>query len=240
VDKPPEKQSLGKGFNFAVTAFCVVLAIFFFLRSNLFAVQTVTVIGNELLTEEQILTLMGSVTNKNIFDIDLRQIRQRLSQVPFIESVMISRFLPSTLYVEITERKPFIAIPTEEGFAIFDKEGHLLSESDINRLSVPLVTGVSLGQAKPGDLIDTEEMSLAILTAESLGPDLSVLISEIMIDNNRVNLITRDLVTVYLGEGTKMTEKLNTLRAMLKQLEGTSKCLKFIDLRFPNHPVTGC
>jgi len=98
----------------------------------------------------------GILPGENIFTVDLDRARQRLESQAWIASAAVSRQFPSSIVIQVTERKPFAVVELERTHVV-DREGVLLQTCDnCASLPFPRVTGVgqgadcSLGAVVPG------------------------------------------------------------------------------------------
>ena len=79
----------------------------------------------------------------NIFDLDLKVLREKLEAVPEIEKVEVRRVLPDTLDIQITERIPVAFLEDVNAPFLVDKEGVVLRKShaiDISGVIPVIVT----------------------------------------------------------------------------------------------------
>ena len=108
-----------------------------------FSVRKVEIDGNRRKSDADIVELAGLQPGQNIFALDLANAQRRLLTDPWIKEATISRKLPGTLKVELSEREPaalasiggrlYLVTPTGEPF----KE---VKEGDPTDL--PVVTGM--------------------------------------------------------------------------------------------------
>ena len=126
--------------------------------------------------------------NTNIFEIDLKQLRQKLRTIPSVEDAEVVRILPDTIYVNITERMPRALINYSNAKWVIDENTVVMERrfSMASQLSLPLLVGVPsrrfsggsrLPELKPAlDLIgkilrnfpDMELLRLSVATPEKL------------------------------------------------------------------------
>lgn len=237
MDKPPQKEWLGKGFTLAIGLFCATLALFLFLQSPFFAVQTVELTGNLYLRQADVLSIAGVEATENLFDINVRQATARLQAHPQVEAASVRRRLPSTLVVRIVEREPAAVIATSDRFAAVDRNGRVLVVTQSPRHALPLITGLQIDQVTPGEALAVSGLSQALHVADRLGSDLGTRVSEISWQRGNISLIMRNLLTIELGDVEHLTEKLTTLRALLRELDASTRPVRTIDLRVPTSPV---
>lgn len=239
MDKPHGQQRFDRGFTWAVGLFTAALVLLVFLQSAVFSLQIVELKGQVLLTEADVMEIAGISYGESIFNIDVRQVRERLAHHAQIAAATVRRRLPATLVIEIAEREPVALAPHAEGFAALDAEGRILFVTPELRLPLPLLTGLagrSALQAAPGETVNAA-YAPALAVAAALPPDLVARVSEVRWAEAGIDLLMRDGVTVLLGDTTQLDLKLQTLRAVLSSLVREPRTVTQIDLRVPRTPV---
>ncbi len=117
-------------------------------------VKAVQVEGQRNLKDADIAAALGPRDGVSIFAFDTDAGRDRLKRIGWVSEARVMRLLPSTLVVELEERKPF-AIWRESGkTAIIDRDGKVLAlASETEFPNLPVVSGA--GAAAPAkELID--------------------------------------------------------------------------------------
>ncbi len=139
-----------------ITAALLVL-FFLFLSSDLFDVTGFEVEGNRYYSDEEILTLGGCKTGGNIFwGTGLSDIRNRLLQDPYMETVAMRRVLPATVRIEIEERRQTAAIVYGDEYVVIDSTGIVLRKTGVEP-KVPVIHGLTISALHPGETIEVEE-----------------------------------------------------------------------------------
>ena len=88
----------------------VCAGIYLFLTSGYFDVKNVTVKGSTYYTAEEVVSMSGWKEGGNIFfSAGIGEMEANLSEDPYFREVDISRRLPDTLEIEITERTQIAA-----------------------------------------------------------------------------------------------------------------------------------
>jgi len=106
---------------------------------EMFALREVIVSGNRLVKTSEILRLIGSQENGSLLHLDLDEIRTRVTQHPFIESVSVTRRLPNNLFISVREKQP-IAILNDSGLSLVDETGEKLSKlANPNVMDFPII-----------------------------------------------------------------------------------------------------
>ncbi|MDD6485283.1 MAG: FtsQ-type POTRA domain-containing protein [Clostridiales bacterium] len=132
----------------AVLAFLLILAILavILLLTPVFNVKNISVLGNEMVTLEQIEAQAGSVVGENLFAVSKSSVRNMLLDIPLISDVRVSKkLIPPTVILEISEFVPAGYIELNGRFTVVNEELETLENSqgvDINAL--PIVSGAEI------------------------------------------------------------------------------------------------
>lgn len=121
-------------------------------HSDIFRLTTVSIQGNRMTRQEQILDLGSIEQGVNLLSFDVGLAEERISHHPWIDRVEIARYWPSTLRVRVYEHRPLamINIEKEEGRSLHyvDHQGKVFAPVDDSQdLDFPVITGVqSMGE----------------------------------------------------------------------------------------------
>lgn len=142
----------------AIVAGCVVF----------FRVDQVLVEGQSQYTQEEIVAASGVQRGDNLFLINKMQLVDRvLSQLPYVDELVIRRRLPDTLVLTVTECVPVAVIEGEGAYWLMDAKGKLLERGDISLAgNQALILGLTPLAPKVGmGLAAQEEQKLSSLQA---------------------------------------------------------------------------
>jgi len=114
----------------ALYALVVVVGVWLFAprvlrRIDFFRVRRVELLGIANLGRDDIVRGLALGRHANVFD-DLAPIERHARMIPGVETAEVSRRLPGTLVVEITETAPVALVPGRDGLTAMDASGHLL------------------------------------------------------------------------------------------------------------------
>ncbi|MEG1584660.1 MAG: FtsQ-type POTRA domain-containing protein [Anaerovorax sp.] len=165
VREKPEKQKKKKKRRkkryllkfILVVIFCV--ALYFFLSSNIFDIQKITVSNNNYYTKEQVIGIAKLKLGENIFAADMSAAKEKLLLNPYVKTVKVSRKLPATVVITIDERKEFASVPYGKEFVLIDKEGMVLRKTEVEP-ALPLLVGMTMKNIEPGEPLEVEENSV--------------------------------------------------------------------------------
>jgi hypothetical protein len=115
----------------------------------------------------------------NLFAINPRELRERISALPSVEKASVSRKLPDTLVISISERVPRVAFNNSGRRWYSDEHGVVFSASSYGELrqDMPIIVGFSAPEAlAEGDSVEDFIFPAAIsITASRYFPEFIVL-----------------------------------------------------------------
>ena len=108
-----------------------------------FRLQNISITGDNNLKKEDILNIINDKEYKTIFDVNLFKIHNNLLLNEWIETVKIERILPSSIKIQIIEKKPVAIWQTKLGNKLITENGSIISNANVttfkNRL--PIIIG---------------------------------------------------------------------------------------------------
>lgn len=154
--------------------------------------------------------------------------RARIESIHWVQSATVERRLPDTIVVKLTERRPFAVWQHDGKFRLIDREGQVVTDSDVADFAsqLPLV----VGQGAP-------EAAASLLDALAAQPAIqSRVVAAVRVGQRRWNLRLKNGIDVLLPEGA-----VKQALARLAELEAThallDRPLQAIDMRLPDRFV---
>ena len=230
----PERRS-----NKTITRLVVFLVIIsialIVLQTIVFRLKNVYIIGNQTIAADHIAGLSGLVKGENIFSVSEDKVRRNLEEDHWIVLNHMYKQYPGEVYLFIGERQ---VIATMQWLGIqytLDIDGMVLEEySDMNyRGMVPTVYGFSVTNATVGEFL-TVRAKDQLIAYSSIVSELTIQRYEDQIqsinvsDPDSLSLLTKNNITVQLGNSDYMRAKIGAMRtdiAYLQQLGETSGVL---------------
>jgi hypothetical protein len=127
-----------------------------------FILRTVDVVGHQLLDPNSLVKLAGLAPGTNLFGVNLEDVRKRIESNPWIRRTSIRKVPPSTLRIEIEERRP-AAFIRGKGVAAVDREGIILGQLNFPPgKCLPLLEGFRGKGRQPGESIYGADFELAL------------------------------------------------------------------------------
>ena len=241
----PEQRRVGRTILRSakwVVGLAVVVAAGFWvtdvvLHARMLTVQHVRVRGNVRLSEGDVQSLVDGIRGENIFRVDFEPYRQRVLDSPWVSSVALSRVLPSTIDVRVTERTPMAVARVGQQLFLVDDAGVIIDEygAAYHDLDLPIVDGLVSSPAGKGPLVDRERVAVtaAFLAALTDRPDLSQRLSQVDVTNAHdiIVMFDHDPVWLHLGDD-QFVERLNRYLELVPTLQERFVDIDYVDLRF--------
>jgi cell division protein FtsQ len=109
-----------------------------------FAIKKLELTGNRRLSESEVSKLAGLEHGQNIFAFDTANAERRLLENPWLKEVKITRELPTSLKVELTEHEPAAVAVIGEDLYLVTRAGEPFKPvADGDPFDLPVVTGIS-------------------------------------------------------------------------------------------------
>jgi cell division protein FtsQ len=190
------------------SAFFFVYALVRYTRTSpRFAIRVIEVHGNARRTVDEIKKRAGVAPGQNIFTADLEAMRAVVLDDPWIETAALSRRLPATVTIDITEREAAALVAVGSDLYLATRQGEAFKRPEAGDPSdLPVITGIH-----PDDLDRRGGAALAVRRAlevasdyERTPPAKAMPLQEVHIedDGSLVLSVGKDAVELRLGKGS--------------------------------------
>lgn len=225
-----KKQKRIKSFRIIKYTFLLVLiltAIIATMTSPLFNIKKITVVGNDKITTNEIISLSQINIEENTYKTNMKKAKSKILENPYIKSVEIKRKLPSNVEILVEERKTTFMIEYGNSYVYINNQGYILEVSS-EKLEVPILQGAETITEDfiPGNRLcteDLEKMSTVIKIMEvATNNEISSLITRIDIQNsqNYKILFETEQKVAYIGDGSDLNTKILNIKSILERESG--------------------
>jgi len=221
-----------------VAILAVVGAAAVALRSPLFRVTLVEVQGATLLEPSEIIAVAGVGAGSNLLLISQSAVAQRLRTLPRVASVLVRKFWPNHVVLEVQERRGMLLVPCGEVWFEVATDGMVIGlHHSAATGSMPLLTGMdaaslAVGAPLPGVTGSEVAQSLAMIISHGellAGADVSAQGLRADLDDGTV---------LHLGQaGADLGSRTRTALEILAQLRQRGETVEYIDVRVAGQPV---
>lgn len=218
----------------------VIGLIVFITKSDVFIVKKVSVLGNPIMSGEDVKANTEYLLGQNIFFIDKSTIIKEAKKNPYVESVTISKSLPKQVNIKVTEKQGMYVTEKDGQYYVLSDEAILLEETNnIDNRKLININGLNLEDIELGRDISDNHRIMNVLRIFSE-------ISKVNPSNFNIDSIDiSDLmnIKVYIGEvegklgnDEKIPDKMNKLLHIVENPQiGIKK--GYIDVGFDGSPV---
>ena len=206
----------------------VIAGIIYFLTTPMFNITNIEVTGNEKNSVDTYVSLTKIELNStNIFEVTKNKITKNIKENPYVESVQIKRRLPSTLEIVITEREVSYQAEYNDNYIYLDKQGYVL-ELNEKRKDTIIIEGlettkgvIAEGQRLNNDDLLKLDTVLKLVNCCKYNSIQNEITSINVSDTNNYTIkFDNGEKTAYLGNNTKLNEKVLSLKQVLEKEEG--------------------
>jgi cell division protein FtsQ len=205
-------------------------------RSPLLDVDRVVLRGAEHTRHDAVVELGHLASSPPMLDVDTATLARRVEALPWVLDARARRQWPSTIRVDVVERRPAAVLPAGEGtWALADGTGRVLAVGPEKPPGLP-VLGAVPAPGRPGTTVGGETRpSLAV--AAALPDDLRSRIADVAaVPGGEVELqLVPPGGVVRLGPPVDLDEKFRVLATVLARAELAGVAV--IDVRVPRAPA---
>jgi cell division protein FtsQ len=179
--------------------------------TSLLGVREVRVTGSVIAPPEQVRAVAAVTLGTPLVRVDLGAVRARVRAIPSVADAAVHRAWPSTLVIDVSERRAVAAVPVGEGFALVDAQAVVLQRVAQRPAGLALVR-----VATPGPQDASTRAALTVLAA--LTPQLRAALAAVVADSpDRIRLELAGGRTVTWGDATQSETKARVATALLGQ-----------------------
>lgn len=216
-----------------------------------FDLKEVILEGGKHINAQELAAKAGITPSQNLLFFNLREVRRKILQNPWVEEATVRRRFPDTLIIKVKEREPagLIQINNSSKCFLVSIDGVVLEDLTAGaRPELPLIMGLSSGQAKLGEALPYENLGQSFsligkINAHSPAPLGRIKEAHIRSDGSLM-LITAYMATPLYVKSENFPAQWPLLQQFLeeqKNSRGTGRRTpgyEYIDLRFTGKVVT--
>ncbi len=237
-------ERIGKLFFVITTLMVVTLGTADWMRGkNAFALRSIKVEGNQLISNENLLKKANIDSSKDLFELQPTEIEKQIKKdQPIVENVHVVRELPTTIRIEVDEVDPIAKILFENTWYGIDEEGNILAGlKSIELYDYPVITGLSLKQKTENQIVRPEgfeDILKCLNTQKKINPLILNQISEINYHpKSGIIFYLLDSGTPVITGKDEIEKKLFKFNKVYPLLVAELNSTQFIDLRYSTQVV---
>ena len=196
----------------------------YFLLSPFFNIKNIKIVGNQKLTNEEIISLSQIQIDENTFKLVKSKVQKNIKQNAYVENVKIKRNLPDTITIEVEERTPTYMISFANAYAYINNQGYFLEISK-NKLELPILTGflTKEEEIQEGNRLCVEDLQrlddVLQIMKSATSNEIASLVTKINIANkqNYILELKDEKKTVQMGDTSNLSTKMLYIKSILEQ-----------------------
>ena len=231
VDFMAKKRRVSKFFLMSVILVGSVVALLF---SPLFRINQIDIIGNNVLSNREIMEASRLLVGGGMFTFRARPAAARVVELPFAGVVTVSRHLPDRVVITVEERVPVANILLGmTTYLMVDADGMVLEANRTPAEGLPQVTGLEFTNFAVGQPLRTEQNIIFsdILLLSRIFNDYGFLPDSVDFTNPRAISIMYEDFTISFGSMEDAAKKVRNLVSIINELALLNLNTGFVDVR---------
>lgn len=211
-------------FLYRLLAFLLICGAIVAALALFFKVERIDVEGVSRYSQQEVVSASGVALGDNLILMDKYAVATRItSALSYVESVQISRTLPSTLCIAVKECRTTAAVVQDGTVWLLSAAGKIVDSASSSE-GHPVITGVTLLSPQVGQSATVQEEHAARQMLSLLRPlrekEMLGQVQQIHLeDSAAVTIRYLDRFTVLLPWDADMDYKMNYLQAVVERLE---------------------
>ncbi|MGI1691161.1 cell division protein FtsQ/DivIB [Thermoanaerobacter uzonensis] len=203
-------------FMFATLIFIVLIYLFMF-HSNYFEIKTIKVVGNRILSYNDIKELAMIDYGMNIFKVNPKKIESNLLANPYIRESKVKIQYPSTVEIFIKERRIVAQVKYQNDYLMIDKEGVVIKKENYNP-ELPVIEGIKVEKYQIGKKLSDifEKSYLGTLLELIEGTDFYTVIK--YENEKQIILVTKNGIEISFDNPSDVNYSFKFAEIILKDL----------------------
>lgn len=193
--------------------------------------QTVQVVGNHHATTAQVERAAALTPGMRLTAVSSAQVSARVSALPWVVGADVTHILPSRVRIAVRERTPAVVVQAGPRSYLVDGAGVVLEEGTAG---YPVVTGLPVALAFPGDRITAGPFVAALKVLGALPPDLRARLASISSPSaDLISVVLTDNTSIVYGSADSLGDKNYDVATLM----AAGHRYVSIDVRAPNRPA---
>jgi cell division protein FtsQ len=211
------------------------------LRTALFSVERVEVVGQERLSAAAIVRASGITRGQSLWTLDARRAVAGVEALPLVRHVELIRAFPNRVTLLVEERRPFTLVQAAGKLVWVDEQGVAVAgKARPVAMDAPVISGLSPSDLAANGRVPSGRVATGLSLIRTLMRAQSSLLSEI----SEVDVSRPEGPVLYMVNGVEVRlgredweSRLGRLQRVAAQLRATNQSVTSIDLRFRDQVV---
>jgi cell division protein FtsQ len=218
----------------------IAMAVYVSVDAKFFVYQS-EIVGRSHLDAETIYRVAG-VHEQNIFWINPLKVAERVVELEGVKAARVRCELPARVMIEVEEREPVVMwrAVTQQQDLWLDEEGVVLPyHGDVDSPATVFVVDQSERHLVVGDYLEPKGIVQSVLQLDAALPGVRVFSYQSDRGLSFVQTTDGGEWPVYVGTSQDLQRKIQVLQVMNGYLKTNGIRPRYVDVRWPDHPVYG-
>jgi cell division protein FtsQ len=208
-------------------------------NSSLFGLSSVSVTGVKQLSSTEVRSAAGVRVGEPVLRMDLKAIRARVEELPWVAHAAVVRVAPSGLRVEVTEYAPAASVAAGGRFWLVAADGTVLAPRNVRPAGVPFINGVPAAGLKAGDALPgSGPFGNALAALRGMRPELRPYLTSVTARSEEgLTFGLKGGGVLQYGVAERQAAKDEAALLLLRDAAKSKRKVVRIDVRAPRTPV---
>lgn len=204
-----------------------VILLILLLLSPVFYIKDIKISGNNQISTNTILSLIGIEENTNMLKVTANSLKNKIKENAYIDTVKIKKVYPSTILIDVTERECAYMLEYASSYAYIDNQGYILEISKEPLEGKVKISGyvTSVESISAGNRLCQDDLKKLNIISQimSIAQNIEIqsLITSITINKNEYSLfLESEGKKVELGDNTNLETKLLYVKEIVNRTKG--------------------
>ncbi len=235
-----KKKNTGNIMIILTLLLMITIGMYTLLNSELFETKNIEIVGNTVLSDDEIIKKLDIKVDKNIFMYNTNKMINKLNDNPYIEDVKIKRNIPSGLKVTIKEKEIYAILRDGKDYCYIDNQANFIEQiKDIEKDDIVKVDVSYIIEDNKVKFKDKEEKDTLIKLLDAIKEcNLSKKINEINFEKSDIiNIYTNDNIQIKLNKDNNIKYNISRSSAIMADLQKKSNNKGIVDLTYQNYAI---
>lgn len=218
-----------------------IVGVGVFLKSNFFEMKNIVVEGNIDVKEDDLISELNIVQNRNIFSYDIKKIKEQVVKSPYVEDAKVKFRFPGTMVILIDEITPVALLKNDNNYCYISKEGKKIeSIQDLKENTDKIIVDIEYKNNNNEIKFENDDIKnkllylLDCISEENITKE----IYQISFESDKIiNLITKEDTGVIVPNDDNLAYNISRLSQVLVDLKSKNKKDGTVDLTYSNYAL---
>lgn len=198
-------------------------------RSPLFEVDGIRIVGTQLLTRETVIAQSGLRVGMNVLSVDTESVRRRLETLPLVRKATVERLYPSKVRIRLIERVAAATARTPGGLWLIERSGLLIAPVS--------ATPLGLSEVRVTATVGSPAMAEAMRLWSAMPDWARAKTTDIGASDPLLVTATIGGTRIIFGSADEVVPKMQAIVAIFERAKTDGRRVARIDVRAPRRPA---